>query len=136
MTSDWSEEKSAFDDDEPKDEGKKPKTKKPGNRKTTWPFRLTKKGVEHLVETKDPESGEPTSEWRWICSYLDVAALTRSVDGEDWGRLLIIQDSDDRLHEWAMPMAMLAWVRRRRARPIAVFGAIVIVGAQCPQRAQ
>lgn len=43
-----------------------------------------------------------------VCSPLKVLARTRNTDGEDWGHLLEVKDSDGALHEWAMPMAMLA----------------------------
>ncbi len=66
------------------------------------PFRLTSKGVEKRVET------EGGVEWHWFCSQLEVVAVTRDADGEDWGRLLVVTDRDGRRHEWAMPMQMLA----------------------------
>lgn len=44
----------------------------------------------------------------WICSPLSVAAATRDSTGNEWGRLLVFHDRDDREHRWAMPMAMLA----------------------------
>ncbi len=67
-----------------------------------WPFRVTAKGVERRVESDDG------SEWHWFCSHLEVVAVTRNADGEDWGRLLVVTDRDGRRHEWAMPMQMLA----------------------------
>ncbi len=73
-----------------------------------WPFRLTKKGVEKRIEKKDPDTGELEQRWLWFCSYLEVAADTRSGENDSWGRLLLIRDRDNRLHEWPMPMAMLA----------------------------
>lgn len=44
----------------------------------------------------------------WICSRLDVSAMTRDQDGEAWGRLLEFQDPDGRLHKWACPLELLA----------------------------
>lgn len=73
-----------------------------------WPFRLTKKGVEKRVEKKDPDTGELEQRWVWFCSYLEVAADTRSGDNDSWGRLLIVRDRDNQLHEWPMPMSLLA----------------------------
>ncbi|WP_281502936.1 DUF927 domain-containing protein [Ancylobacter crimeensis] len=75
---------------------------------TRWPFRLAANGVEKRIERADKETGMITVEWRWFCSLLDVAAETRSSDGEEWGRLLVVTDRDRRTKEWAMPMAMLA----------------------------
>lgn len=73
-----------------------------------WPFRVGDYGVEKLVERVDRESGVTTREWRWFCSLLEVAAETRSSEGEEWGRLLVVTDRDDRTKQWAMPMSMLA----------------------------
>lgn len=44
----------------------------------------------------------------WICSRLDVSAMTRDQDGEAWGRLLEFRDPDGRLHRWACPLELLA----------------------------
>ncbi len=66
-------------------------------------YRVTPDGVEYLEEKEDG-----STEWVRVCSRLDVAALTRSDAGEEWGRLLVLRDPDDVEHEWAMPMAMLA----------------------------
>ncbi|GAB4069572.1 DUF927 domain-containing protein [Ancylobacter sonchi] len=73
-----------------------------------WPFRLAWNGVEKRIERADKETGMITVEWRWFCSLLEVAAETRSSEGEEWGRLLSVTDRDQRTKEWAMPMAMLA----------------------------
>ena len=43
----------------------------------------------------------------WICSRLEVTAMTRDADGNAWGRLLEFHDQDGRLHRWAMPMDAL-----------------------------
>ena len=44
--------------------------------------------------------------WPRLCSYLDVAAVTRDESGKDWSRLIQVKDRDGVLHSWAMPMAM------------------------------
>jgi putative DNA primase/helicase len=72
------------------------------------PFRLKSGGVEKRVERVDKETGTVTVEWRWVFSWLEVEAETRSADGDDWGRLLVVLDRDGRRKRWAMPMAMLA----------------------------
>ena len=74
------------------------------DKKYVWPFRLTERGVERRVE--DEETGEV--EWHWLCSRLEVAADTRNVSGEDWGRLLIVPDRDGLQHDWPMPMSLMA----------------------------
>jgi putative DNA primase/helicase len=63
-------------------------------------FRFTEKGVEKSY-VKDGEVY-----WDWICSHLEVCALSRSFIAEDWGQLLLVNDPDDNAHEWLMPMAM------------------------------
>jgi putative DNA primase/helicase len=63
-------------------------------------FKLTDKGV----EKSHVSDGEV--HWTWICSYLEIRALSRSSEGEDWGRLLLVKDPDGSSHEWSMPMSM------------------------------
>ena len=65
-------------------------------------------GLYKLVEKEDKESGEVTKEWVWFASRVDVQADTRNGDGESWGRLLGIHDRDGTVHQWPMPMAMMA----------------------------
>ena len=65
-------------------------------------FRAVQHGIEKCVETKDG------TEWCWFCSPLEIEAVTRDSNGEEWGRLLVVTDRDGRRHPWAMPMAMLA----------------------------
>jgi uncharacterized protein (DUF927 family) len=67
-----------------------------------FPFRVMREAVEYA----DDNSGEP--EWKFLCSRLEVIALTRSDAGEDWGALLRWKDADCRIHEWAMPWELLA----------------------------
>ena len=55
---------------------------------------------------RDGETVE--AEPQWICSALEVAAVTRDASGGEWGRLLVFADRDGQEHRWAMPMAMLA----------------------------
>lgn len=65
-------------------------------------------GLYHLIEKEDKETGDITREWVWFASRIDVLADTRNGDGEAWGRLLGIHDRDGTVHQWAMPMAMMA----------------------------
>ena len=51
---------------------------------------------------------DPDREPLKICGRLEVAALTRDVGGDGWGRLLRWGDSEGRAHEWAMPMSLLS----------------------------
>ena len=69
-------------------------------------FKLTRGGLFLLRETRD--DGQMVIEEIPISSRIEVTALTRSADNESWGRLLKFPDADENLHEWAMPMEMLA----------------------------
>lgn len=65
-------------------------------------------GLYLQVEEKDPETGEVVTKWLWFASRIDVIADTRDHGGEQWGRLLGVHDRDGNVHQWAMPMEMLA----------------------------
>lgn len=67
-----------------------------------FPFILREDGVYHLNSTNDGTEEE------FLCSPLRVLAHARNNDGQSWGRLLEVQDSDGNLHRWAMPMNMTA----------------------------
>ncbi|MBL8376998.1 MAG: DUF927 domain-containing protein [Burkholderiales bacterium] len=54
----------------------------------------------------DPE-GRPKAP-AWICSRLEVPALTRDADGQGWGYLLEFEDPAGQARQWAMPARMLA----------------------------
>jgi hypothetical protein len=64
-----------------------------------WPFRAEPDGV-----YRRNQSGN----WERLCSPLEVVAETHNAAGEAWGRLLRITDRDGTVHEWAMPMELLA----------------------------
>lgn len=87
-----------------------PNDKKPSHEDDAsgWPFRLVAHGVEKRIRREDKETRASTVEWKWFCSRIEVAAETRSAEGEEWGRLLRVTDRDGRVKEWAMPMSMLA----------------------------
>lgn len=55
---------------------------------------------------KQSNAYEPAPALR-ICSELKVIALTRDVNGENWGVLLEFTDPDGVAHRWAMPMSLL-----------------------------
>ncbi len=96
--------------------------------KRDWPFRLSASGVERRVEKEDKHTGECTVEWVWFCSPLEVAADTRSHDGESWGRLLKITDRDGTVKAWAMPMAMLAGAGQEYREKLLSLGLIMAPG--------
>jgi putative DNA primase/helicase len=64
---------------------------------TTARFSVETEGVFYLAEENKI----------WVCSKLEVIALTRDQHSENWGRLLQFTDADGKLHRWAMPMQML-----------------------------
>jgi uncharacterized protein (DUF927 family) len=66
-------------------------------------FTVSDAGVFFLKEsaTGDPEPA-------LLSARLDVVAETRDSDGSNWGRLLTWRDNEDRQHQWAMPMELLA----------------------------
>jgi uncharacterized protein (DUF927 family) len=65
-------------------------------------------GAYRQVEREDRETGTTSPEWVWFASRVDVLAHTRNSDGEAWGRLLGIHDPDGNVHQWAMPMSLMA----------------------------
>lgn len=56
-------------------------------------------GIDQEGNIKKPE---------WVCSRLDVEALTRNAEGNGWGYLLSFSDPLGRLQQWAMPSRMLS----------------------------
>ena len=67
-------------------------------------FSVTDDGVFYAGVDKD---GEPTKA-EWLCSRLDVLALTRDQDGGGWGYLLRFSDPLHHVKTWAMPARMLS----------------------------
>ena len=67
-------------------------------------FSVTDGGVFYAGVDKD---GEPTKA-EWLCSRLDVLALTRDQDGGGWGYLLRFSDPLQHVKSWAMPARMLS----------------------------
>ena len=76
-----------------------------------FPFRLT----DNAVEVCDEKDGE--REWQVLCSYLEVAAITRNASGEDWGRLLLVRDRDGTVNAPASPSSM-AGRPGRKPKPV------------------
>ena len=61
-------------------------------------------GVWHEAIDQDGKRKAP----EWVCSRLDVEALTRDQDGGGWGYLLNFTDPLGKLKTWAMPARMLS----------------------------
>lgn len=73
-----------------------------GQRRSLPPgFEYGKRGVFY----DDPDNPQGRI---WVCSPLEVAAVTRDDKGKEWGRLLVFPDMDGKTHRWSMPMSLLA----------------------------
>ncbi|WP_367065239.1 DUF927 domain-containing protein [Oryzisolibacter sp. LB2S] len=68
------------------------------------PFTVDDGGVYYHGRGRDGEPLRPL----WLCSRLDVSALTRDQDGNGWGYLLQFADPLGRSKQWAMPSRMLS----------------------------
>ncbi|MCB1975377.1 MAG: DUF927 domain-containing protein, partial [Burkholderiaceae bacterium] len=68
------------------------------------PFTVNDNGVWFYGRDKDGNLLRPL----WLCSRLDVAALTRDQDGAGWGYLLTFADPLGKPKQWAMPARMLS----------------------------
>lgn len=68
-------------------------------------FFLNEKGV--WFETPPKKEGEPPNR-TWVCSPLDILAITRDHDNENHGKLLRFYDYDAIEHKWPMPLELLA----------------------------
>lgn len=68
------------------------------------PFTVSDAGVFHSGVDKDGQPKAP----QWVCSRLDVQALTRDQDGAGWGYLLAFADPLGKPKQWAMPARMLS----------------------------
>ncbi len=44
----------------------------------------------------------------FICSRLEIVGASRNAGGGDWSRILRWNDPEGRVHQWLMPMSMLA----------------------------
>ncbi len=66
-------------------------------------FHLTDSGVWWFGKNDTGTDAPPL----WICSKLEITAVTRDAKNESWGRLLEFDDLDGEHHTWAMPMELL-----------------------------
>ena len=67
-------------------------------------FTVNDDGVFYQGVDRDGNPAKP----EWVCSRLDVEALTRDQDGSGWGYLLAFADPLGRAKQWAMPARMLS----------------------------
>lgn len=68
-------------------------------------FRLDEKGVWFTPAPKK-EGDQPIT--TWICSPLEILAITRDHNNENHGKLLRFYDYDGVEHRWSMPLELLA----------------------------
>lgn len=66
-------------------------------------FHTNADGVWYFGKTETGTEAPPL----WICSKLEITAVTRDAKNEAWGRLLEFDDLDGTHHAWAMPMELL-----------------------------
>lgn len=93
-------------------------------------FTVDNSGVWYLGTTKDGEALPPA----WICSPLEITAMTRDENGDAWGRLLEFQDQDARPHRWAMPLELLAGDGAEYRRALLSQGLQIAPSTQARQR--
>jgi putative DNA primase/helicase len=90
-------------------------------------FRYRNDGhIEHVVGVD--EEGEPL--WAWLCSPLEVLAITRDRDQRAWGRLLRVATPDGHWHRWAMPMELIAGDASELQRVLLDLGLHFSIGAK------
>lgn len=66
-------------------------------------FSLNDDGLWYFGKTEQGNDAPPL----WICSKLEITAVTRDDKNGAWGRLLEFDDLDGMRHVWAMPMELL-----------------------------
>ena len=76
----------------------------PSDGRPFGPFTVNDSGVWHAGVDKEGQPKAP----QWVCSRLDVQALTRDQDGAGWGYLLAFADPLGKPKQWAMPARMLS----------------------------
>ncbi len=67
-------------------------------------FAVSDAGVFKVTKSDDEDVPDTLT---FICARLDILAMIRSYQSNQWGRLLRWKDPDNKPHEWAMPMAAL-----------------------------
>lgn len=81
------------------------------------PFRVDKRGVWALGTGDGPRGADV-----WVCAPLQVLALTRDRQNQDWGKLLAWKDADGNEHRHAVAAPLLVGDGRDLARLLAAGG--------------
>lgn len=97
-----SEKADFFEAEKPKTTSKQPAQSVEGNNQESR-FHLNEGGLYYFGKNDAGNDAPPL----WICSKLEVTAVTRDAKNEAWGRLLEFDDLDGVHHAWAMPMNLL-----------------------------
>lgn len=71
-------------------------------------YRENEGWIEYEKCKKSEDTDEFKCDWKRLCSSLRIIAYTRNPEGEDWGRVMEIIDSDEVRKEYVMPMERLA----------------------------
>ena len=85
-------------------------------------------GIYYEVERKDGGI-----DYDWVCSHIEVRAMTRSAEGKDWGRLLVITDADGIDHWWPMPMGTMSGSGEEYRRELLSQGLRIAAGKGVPR---
>lgn len=79
-------------------ESNKKKRSQKENTVASYAFEVSDKGIFYCKNDQLPV---------WLCTRLEITALTRDPNNENWGRVLEFRDADQQFHQWIMPDAML-----------------------------
>ncbi|SNR74127.1 Uncharcterized protein, DUF927 family [Methylobacillus rhizosphaerae] len=89
-------------------------------------FHVNDQGVWYYGKSDTGNDAPPL----WICSRLDITAVTRDAKSESWGRLLEFDDPDGQHHAWALPMEMLAGDGTEYRRELSRMGLLIEQGTK------
>ena len=84
-------------------------------------FHVNDQGVWYYGKSDTGNDAPPL----WICSRLEITAVTRDAKSESWGRLLEFDDPDGTHHAWALPMEMLAGDGTEYRRELSRMGLLI-----------
>jgi len=94
-----------------------------------FPFTIRRDGVYFLEE--DKEGGVTPI---WVCTPLDVVAVTHNEHHEQWGRLLKVTDRKGGAHFWAMPLRMTRGGREEFLEELCDMGLVPAPGRKAGDR--
>ncbi len=110
------------------EEAKKPSKAARKRAPSAFPFKVQDGRLCRQTEEEGVD-GKLRKKWVPFASELNVLALTRTSEGEDWGRLLQVVDRDGEEHLWAMPLSLLAGDGRDLRAKLLDLGLEPVAGA-------